>query len=77
MIKSFLLLTLLLITMIVFISLHDYTFTRKRSLQRLQALTELTHNAQLSLSVAYDEAQYNPTYPEMAHLKRMDFIYEQ
>ncbi len=40
-------------------------------------MTELIDMAPLSLSVAYDESNYNNTYPEMNGLGRMDFIYVQ
>lgn len=76
MIKSFFLLTLLLTTMIVTIFLHYFQSSTEHKVQALQTLTQLTHNAQLSLSVAYDESYYNLSYPEMKNLKKMDFIYE-
>jgi len=76
MIKSFFLLTLLLSTMIVAISLHYFQSSTEDKAEALQTLTQLTHNSQLSLSVAYDESYYNPSYPEMPNLKKMDFIYE-
>ena len=103
MIKSFLLLNLVLIVMVVSITLHysqsnrDFEklgtdgfslvlfgtkvsdskeFGKKESTQALQTITELTSQSKLSLSVAYDESSYNPTYPEMPNLKKMDFVYE-
>jgi uncharacterized membrane protein YjgN (DUF898 family) len=76
MIKSFLILTLLLLTMLITISLHYFQSSTKNIVQRLQTLTQLTHDSRLSLSVAYDESYYNPSYPEMPNLKKMDFIYE-
>ena len=76
MIKSFLLLNLVLIVMVVSITLHYFFYPKKESTQALQTITELTSQSKLSLSVAYYESSYNPTYPEMPNLKKMDFIYE-
>ena len=76
MIKSFLILTLLLITMFITISLHYFQSSTEHKAEALKTLTQLTHDSKLSLSVAYDESYYNPSYPEMPNLKKMDFIYE-
>jgi len=62
--------------MVISISLHYFQYPTKDKIEKLQTLTKLTHNSQLSLSVSYDEAYYNPSYPEMPNLKKMDFIYE-
>ena len=50
--------------------------SKKSNIEALQNITELTHQSKLSLSVAYDESLYNPTYPDMPNLKKMDFVYE-
>ncbi len=76
MIKSFLVLNLILMGMIVGITLHYWQSPKKENIEALQNITELTHQSKLSLSVAYDESLYNPTYPDMPNLKKMDFVYE-
>ncbi len=76
MIKSFLVLNLVLIAMIVSITLHYWQSPKKENIEALQNIIELTHQSKLSLSVAYDESLYNPTYPEMPNLRKMNFIYE-
>ena len=76
MIKSFFLLTLLLLMMMGTISLHYFQSSTEDKVEVLQTLTQLTHDSELSLSVGYAESYYNPNYPEMPNLKKMDFIYE-
>ena len=76
MIKSFLVLNFFLIAMIVSITLHYWQSPKKDSIEALQNITELTHQSKLSTSVGYDESLYNPTYPEMPNLRKMNFIYE-
>jgi len=59
------------------VGLHYALFSHERSTRSIHHLTELTQMAPLSLSVAYDESNYNSTYPDMQGLGRMDFVYEQ
>jgi len=56
---------------------HYLIFPAEKTARSLKSMTELIHMSPLSLSVAYDESNYNNTYPEMKGLGRMDFIYEQ
>lgn len=62
--------------MIVSITLHYYIYPNKDNIQALQNITKLTKYSKLSLSISYDESCYNPTYPEMPNLRKMNFIYE-
>ena len=76
MIKPFLALTLLLMVMVLTITFHYTQFSKKQSLAPLLSLSQLTLYSKLSLSVSYDEQQFNPTYPEMQSLRKVNFIYE-
>lgn len=71
MIKSFLVLTIILISILFSITIHHYTFPKKDSVEAILNLTELTQQSKLSLSVSSD-----PTYLDMPHIDRMDFIYD-
>ena len=62
--------------MIVSITLHYLQSSKKDDIEALQNIVELTHQSKLSLSVGYDESLYNPTYPDMPNLRKMNFIYE-
>jgi len=75
-IKTFASLVSLLILMVLTMGVHTYLFPYDDHTRSLQSLTKLTHNSNLSLSVAYDESTLNDTYPEMPALGRMDFVYE-
>jgi len=75
-IKPFVSFIFLLGGMLFFISAHTLLFPYENNRQSLEAITQLTHMAPLSLSVAYDASKYNTTYPEMPTLGRMDFVYE-
>jgi len=77
MIKTSLLLIALLLSVVVTLTLHYQQHNRAYPLQKLQEITQLTHLGKLSLSVGYQESLYNPSYPEMPSLKKMDFIYEE
>jgi len=76
MIKPFITLSLLLNTMILFMVLHSFYFPKKEHLQTLLAFGTLTKQSNICFSSAYDNQQFNPTYPEMSSLTKMDFIYE-
>ena len=76
MIKPFLALALLLMVMVLTITFHYAQFSKKQSLEPLISLSQLTLHSKLSLSVLYDEQQFNPTYPEMQNLRKVNFIYE-
>lgn len=76
MIKPFSVLALLLILMVFMTGLHYLLFPTAKATNIMRGMTQLTHMAPLSLSVAYDESVHNNTYPEMQGLGRMDFIYE-
>ena len=77
MIKPFLYLVTVLVVMMASMGFHYLLFPVEKTTRTLQSITGLIHMAPLSLSVAYDESNYNHTYPEMQGLGRMDFIYEQ
>lgn len=77
MIRPFLSLVVSLILMTASMFFHYLLFPAEKTTRSLQYMTELIDMAPLSLSVAYDESNYNNTYPEMNGLGRMDFIYEQ
>ena len=62
--------------MILVMITHYLLFPTNKTTNIVQQMTQLTHMAPLSLSVAYDESIYNNSYPEMQGLGRMDFIYE-
>jgi len=55
---------------------HTLLYPYEKNKHSMQSITQLTHMAPLSLSVAYDASKYNTTYPEMPTLGRMDFVYE-
>jgi hypothetical protein len=76
MIRAFLALVFLGITMVLSVMLHYFTFPKIETAQPLLTLSQLTNQTTLSLSTAYTEKKVNPVYPEMPSLKRMDFIYE-
>jgi hypothetical protein len=76
MIKPFLVLVFLLIVMVSSMSLHYLNFPINKTIEPMLHLTQLTNHSKLSLSTAYSEQCFNPIYPEMTSLKRMDFIYE-
>lgn len=62
--------------MLFFMGVNTLLFPYHKHRETLQAITQLTHMAPLSLSVAYDASKHNLTYPEMPALGRMDFVYE-
>jgi hypothetical protein len=62
--------------MVFIMGSHYILFPADKARKIVGQITELTHMAPLSLSVAYDESVHNSTYPEMQGLGRMDFIYE-
>lgn len=62
--------------MLFFMGADTLLFPYHKHRDALQAITQLTHMAPLSLSVAYDAFKENLTYPEMQALNRMDFVYE-
>lgn len=62
--------------MLCFMGADTLLFPYHKNRDALNAITQLTHMAPLSLSVAYDASKHNITYPEMPTLNRMDFVYE-
>lgn len=62
--------------MVFIMGSHYILFPTSKTTKIMQDMTALTQMAPLSLSVAYDEATFNSTYPEMQGSGRMDFIYE-
>jgi hypothetical protein len=60
----------------VSMGLHYSNFSTSQTLNPLRVLSALTKYSELSLSTPYSEKAFNPTYPEMPTLKKMDFIYE-
>ncbi len=79
MIRSFWMMTLFLLLLLVGVVVHYLSFDPAKIDTPLGALTSLTNHAELSLGRAYDEpiaAQGNIAYPEMQAIDRMDFVYE-
>ena len=62
--------------MVLTMSLHMLLFPYDEYSISLQNMTEVTKLTELSVSVAYDSATFNATYPDMPALGRMDFVYE-
>ena len=62
--------------MVLTMALHMLLFPYDEYSASMQNMTEVTKLTELSLSVAYDSARFNTTYPDMPALSRMDFVYE-
>lgn len=60
----------------VSMSLHYWHFPTDERTTSLFNLVQFSNHANISLSTAYSEKEFNPTYPEMSTLSKMDFIYE-
>jgi len=78
MIRSFWMMTLFLLLLLVGTGVHYLSFDPAKIDTPLEALTSLTSHAGLSLGRAYDEpiaSQGNIAYPEMQPIDRMDFVY--
>lgn len=76
MIKPFLVGVFLIFVMGGSMSLHYFNFQKQQRVDPLLKLVQLSKHSNLSLSTAYSEKEFNPTYPEMSTLRKMDFIYE-
>ena len=75
MIKPFVSLASLLILMVFSMGVHAVLFPYHKMSDSMQTLSQLTHMTSLSHSLAYDEASFNTTYPDMPTLGRIDFVY--
>ena len=62
--------------MVFAMGVHYTLFPYIKTSDSMETLTKLTHMTSPSLSVAYDEASFNATYPDMPTLGRLDFVYE-
>ena len=62
--------------MVFAMGVHYTLFPYKETSDSMQIMTKLTHMASPSHSVAYNEASFNATYPDMPTLGRLDFVYD-
>ena len=78
MVRSFWVMTVLLLLLIAGVEVHYLRFDPARIDTPLEALSTLTERTGLSLGRAYYEpiaSQGNIAYPEMQAIDRMDFVY--
>jgi hypothetical protein len=82
-IKEFILLIFIVLSLFVFVLLHYTTHNSSNSQDILNSIVKITKISSPSLSVAfyeprvlfYENAQ-NPAYPQMQAIDKMDVIYE-